>query len=98
MQTGGYKMNAVLVQDVSLEQQKYFRRLAEDHLGYQAGLNKFNDTTNCYAYLFDDIENAEAFKSLIENPTCLTSTHVGRDEWHVEMVQAMVTFIPELAL
>jgi hypothetical protein len=97
MPISGYKMNAVLVQDVSLEQGKYFCRLAEDNLGYQAGINKFNDTTNCYAYLFDDIENAEAFQSLIENPTCIISTHVGRDEWHVEMVQAMVTFIPELA-
>lgn len=97
MQTAGYKMHTVLVQDVTLEQVKYLCRLAEDNLGYQAGINKFNDTTNCYAYLFDDIENAEAFQSLIENPTCIISTHVGRDEWHAEMVQAMVTFIPELA-
>jgi hypothetical protein len=98
MPISGYKMNAVLVQDVSLEQVKYFHRLAEDRLGYQAGLNKFNDTTNCYAYLFDDIENAEAFQSVVSNPTCIISTLVGRDEWHVEMVQAMVNFIPELAL
>lgn len=97
MPISGYKMNAVLVQDVSLEQEKHFRKLAEDRLGYQTGIQKFTDTTNCLAYLFDDIENAEAFQSLIENRSCISSVCIGHDEWYVELVDKMIDFIPELA-